>query len=185
MGVPLYFNEVKGYVPRPRIIWSQIRWKYKICIFWKIWSPITTKHDLYVNATCEPLTRQVGQVYIVKFSVQSYIYVSFYDTGVSCKLVEVHLQPNLICRCNMWTPYSVNGWGLVRLSGQSYFMQLLWCWNSLQVTAALPGGLHKFTCCIFKILVHSTNTFICVLNTYYHAVCDLGWKDLVASTLRN
>ena len=59
--IPLYVNEVKGHVPRSRVIWGQVK-KCKICIF--------------------------------------------------CK-VEVQLQPNLICRCNMWTSYSVSGKGLV------------------------------------------------------------------------
>ena len=25
--VPLYINEVKGYIPRPRVICGQVRWK--------------------------------------------------------------------------------------------------------------------------------------------------------------
>ena len=30
--------------------------------------------------------------------------------------VEVQLQQNLICRCNLWTSYLMSGWGLVKLS---------------------------------------------------------------------
>ena len=39
--------------------------------------------------------------------------------GGKCKIcitfwkVEVQLQPDLICRCNMWTSYLVSGWNLV------------------------------------------------------------------------
>ena len=57
IGVPSYVNEVKGQVPRSRVIWGQVRWKMLVFIIWsplKSWSPIGTKQDaigvpLYVN----------------------------------------------------------------------------------------------------------------------------------------
>ena len=35
--------------------------------------------------------------------------------------VNSTIQPNLICRCNMWTSYSVSWWSLVKVSFLSYF----------------------------------------------------------------
>ena len=78
MEVALYVNEVKGHVPRSRVIWGQVRCKM---------------HNWY----------------------------NFFEK------FEVHLQPNLICRCNMWISYLVSGWGIVKLSFVTYFLcELLW-----------------------------------------------------------
>ena len=61
--------------------------------------------------------------------------------GIIFWKVEVQLQPNLIS-------YSVSGWGFVKL-GLSYSNVSYYDWSFLQVTATLPGGSPKFTCCIF------------------------------------
>ena len=64
IGVPSYVKEVRGHIPRWRVIWGQVSWKmYNLYdLLWK---------------------------------------------------VEVQLQLNLICRCDMLTYYSVSEWGLV------------------------------------------------------------------------
>ena len=54
IGVPLYVNEVRGHVPRSRVIRDQVRWKMIFFFF----------------------------------------FFFFFK-------LEVQLQPNLICRCNM------------------------------------------------------------------------------------
>ena len=87
--------------------------------------------------------------------------------GGKCKLVlffwkvEVQLQPNLICRFNMWTPYSVSGWGLVKLGFLSYFYA---SYYDIGVPCKLLPpcqGSCNFTCCIFALDTRRTQ-WICI-----------------------
>ena len=55
-----------------------------------------------------------------------------------------------------------------------FVCKLLWYWSSLQITATLPGGLSKFTCCIFIYYI-MCNSFSPIFVSF--------WSSLTTWTL--
>ena len=135
IGVPSYENEVRGCIPRSGVIWGQVRWKMLVFVIW-----FFKKLKSEWNQTC--IKDAVGVPLNVNEAKVMYQGQGSSEVklGGKCKIVyffwkvEVQLQPNLICRCNMWISYSVSEWGLFKLSCFELFLcELLWYWSSLQV----------------------------------------------------
>ena len=77
-------------------------------------------HDLsaafYTNWLCNVVATFSKQLWNIE-QPSPVVKILFRESGK----IEVQLQPNLICRWNMWASSSVNGWSLVQFSFQSYF----------------------------------------------------------------
>ena len=154
IGVPSYVNQVKGHILRSRVIWGQVTWKMLVFVTWVSFEKLKSNWNwtwvkdaigvpLYVNEVEGHVPRSNVIWGQVRWKMWNLYHFFFFK-------VEVQLQPNLICRCNMRTSYSVSGWSLVWLSFFELFLcELLWYWSSLQVTATLWWGSRKFTCYIF------------------------------------
>ena len=125
MGVPSYANEVKGHIPRSRVIWGQVRWNLLVFVIWVSFEKLKSDwNQTWVNDAMGFLCMLIMRAKIMYQGWGS----SEVKSGGKCKIGitfccwkdEVQLQPNLSCRCNMWTSYSVSGWDLVKLSFLSY-----------------------------------------------------------------
>ena len=110
IGVPSYVNEVKGHIPRSRVIWGQVRWKMLVFVIWVSFEKLKSDWDQtwFMDIKWEPSLCWWSQGHILRSKViwgqvgRKVKNEKFVVLGLLWK-VEVRLEPNLVYGYKMGT----------------------------------------------------------------------------------
>ena len=148
--VPSYVNEVKGHIPRSRVIWGQVTWKMLLFVIWVSFEKLKSDWDRRRKMTSDLDHKLVGVTWlqlILKYANESHL--TFSDYLLTWPQMTFDLDVTFDLK-NIWSLVPDFNFQMRPISHFQPILQLDLRWPLTLVTFDLINKW-RFPCCIYDL----------------------------------